>query len=150
MLYSAAGRTTATAATADNFGAALWNPDANRALYVKTVSWFKVTATADYAGLVRISARGTQSSTVTPDADNAYDRAAAPPSACVLDIAYSGQPTAATPYLVRMALPAAIGASWVWVFSGMGLRVPAGTGLGVATPVATILQAADVTFEWEE
>lgn len=147
--YRVAGRTAATAATADNCAGALWNPHATKDITVYEVHFFHVTGTADNEGLTRITARGTASSTVTPDIDNDDARLLAPISGALLDVTYSAQPTLASPYLQRINLPAAIGAGFIWVFE-RGIRVPAGTGLALATPTAVILQAGDLTFVWDE
>ena len=147
--YQCGGRSSATAATADNFGAALWNPAASKPLYVREIWWFKNSTTADNFELSRISARGTASTTVTPDIDNDRDRLLAPGTGALLDVAYSGQPTIVTPALARGNLAAAGGAGYMFAFDPP-IRVAAGEGLGIATPVATALQAADVTFVWQE
>jgi hypothetical protein len=148
-MHSVAGRSAATAATSDNVGAALWNPAAAKILWVTEISWFKTVATADIAGLVRTSTRGTQTSTVTPDADNAYARDLTNSAAGVLDVTYSAQPTIQGPYLWRIGLPAAVAAGFIKVFK-RPIAVPPGTGLAIATPVATILQPGDVAFEFED
>ena len=147
--YSVGGRTAATVATADNFGAALWNPSTSKVVYVVEVWWFKVTATADNIEISRITARGTATSTATPDIDNDWERLVAPPSGALLDVTYSAQPTLQTPPLMRTNLPAAIGAGFIYVFA-RPIKLVGSEGLGIATPVATALQAADVTFVWEE
>lgn len=149
LRYRVAGRTAATAATADNFGGQLWNPHATKDITVYEVHWFKITATADNLGLARTTARGTSSGNVTPDIDNHDDLLLAPISGAIADISFSGQPTIATPYKQRINLPAAVGAGMIWVFE-KGLRVPAGNGLGVATPTAVVLQAADLTYVFDE
>jgi hypothetical protein len=148
--YSVAGRTTATAATADNFAGALWNPASTKTLWVVEIAFAKTVATVDNQGIVRISARGTVTTSATPDTDNAWDRDGTPATAAVLDILYSAQPTIAAPYLKRWNLPAAIGSGAIFTFPGPGIKVPAGTGLGVATPVAVILQPLDLSVTWYE
>ena len=150
MRYSVGGRCVATAATADNVGAELWNPHGSKAIFVRTVSWTKTVATIDNPALCRSSAKGTSTLTVTPDADNAMFRDAVPASGATLELTFSAQPTLAKPYLMQTNLPAAIGANFIWVFDPPGLLVPFGTGLVVATPVAVVQQPADVTFEWDE
>lgn len=147
--YRVAGRTATTAATADNVAGALWNPHATMDLTVDEVHFFHANATADQPGLVRTTTRGTASSTVTPDIDNHDERLLAPITGALLDITYSAQPTVSAPYLHRVNLPAAIGAGFMWVFPH-GIRVPAGTGLAVATAVAVALQAGDLTVVWHE
>lgn len=150
LSYRVGGRTANTAATADNVGAALWNPHATKDIYLRELHWFQTAATVSNPGLVRISARGTASASVTPDIDNDDLRLLAPISGAILDITYSAQPTVSTPYLHRTNLPAAIGSGFIWVFVGLVLRIAAGWGIAVATPVAVILQASDVTVVWEE
>ena len=151
--YYAGGRmNAATAATADHVACQLWNPASTKSIYVVEIMWTKTAAVADIHGLVRSSARGaTPGATITPDADNASDRRAAPPSAAVLETAAFGtQPTLATPYLARTNLPAAIGAAWVLAFHDLPIEVPAGTGLCVATPSATAMQISDFFWAWDE
>jgi hypothetical protein len=147
--YYVAGRTAATAATADNVGAELWNPHGTKSMYVNEVWWFQTTAAVGNQGLVRSSAKGTSTLTVTPDADNATDRRAVPPSGGTLELTFSAQPTLATPYLARANTAAAIGAGFIWVFP-MPIEIPAGTGLCIATPLAVALGISDVTFVFEE
>lgn len=149
LQYRSAGRSVATAATADNVGAALWNPHATMDLTVDEVHFFITAATVTNPGLVRTTTRGTQTLTVTPDIDNHDERLLAPITGAVLDLTYSAQPTIAGPYLDRKNFPAAIGAGYMWVFP-RGIRVPAGTGLAIATPVAVILGAGDATYVWHE
>lgn len=149
--YSVGGRSAATAATADHVAAALWNPHGSLSLYVHEVMIFKTVATVDNHGLIRTSTRGTAGSTVTPDADNAYNRRATPPSGALLDLAaYSAQPTLQGPYMARSNLAAAIGAGFILVFGDQGIEVPFGTGLAIVTPPAVILQPSDFTFVWTE
>ena len=113
--YYVAGRTAATAATIDNVGAELWNPHGTKSVYVNEVWWFQTTAAVGNQGLVRTSAKGTSTLTVTPDADNATDRRAVPPSGATLELTFSAQPTLATPYLARTNTAAAIGLGFIWV-----------------------------------
>lgn len=150
--YAVASDTLATAATIDHVSALLWNPHGTKSIYVREVHWFSQAATACHPALVRTSTAGvTPTSTVTPDADNAFDRRAVPPSGALLYGATFGtQPTLQTPYLARSSLPAAIGAAIMWSFLDTPIEVPAGTGLAVATPVATALQAARATYVWDE
>jgi len=118
-------------------------------LTVDEVHFFITAGTVTNPGLVRITTRGTATVTVTPDIDNHDERLLAPITGALLDTTYSAQPTIAGPYLHRLNLPAAIGAGFMWVFPS-GIRVPAGTGLAIATPVAVILGAGDVTVVWHE
>lgn len=147
--YAVSGRCVATAATADNVGAALWNPSSTRALWVTAIMWAQTVATVSNPGIVRTTTRGTQTLTFTPDIDNDVLRDLTPATVAVLDATYSAQPTVAGPYLMRTNLPAAIGSGFILPFP-RPIKVPPGTGLGIATPVAVILQPADVTFFWDE
>lgn len=53
--------------------------------------------------------------------------------------------------LRQASLGAAIGAGYIWTFSGSGLEIPAGTanGVGVTVPTGTG-QITDYWLEWEE
>jgi hypothetical protein len=151
--YSVGGRQgVVTAATADHCAAQLWNPHATVSIYVVEVHWTKTVATLDHPSLIRTSGRGaTPNNTVTPDIDNHFNRRFAPVSGTVLELGTFGtQPTVAGPYLARTNLPAAIGAAWMYGFHDEPIEVPAGTGLAVATPVATAIQIGDATFVWDD
>jgi hypothetical protein len=121
-------------------------------VWVTAISWFQTAATVSNPAVQRSSARGaTPTATVTPDIDNDWSRAVAPPSTAVLELATFGtQPTLAGPDLFKANLPAAIGSGFIIPFAGRGILVPPGTGLCVYTPVAVILQPADVTYFCEE
>jgi hypothetical protein len=150
--YAVGGRSAATAATANNCAAALWNPHATKSIKVREIWVFKTVATADNHALQRITARGTPGSTVTPDANSSFDcPLVAPQSGALLDLAaYTVQPTLAGGVpLARANLPAAIGSGFIWVFAEP-IEVNPGTGLAIITPVATILQPSDFTFVWDE
>jgi len=149
--YAVAGRTVATAATANHVAAQLWNPHATKSIYVREVWAFVTTAASANFGLSRSSARGaTPTATVTPDADNAFDRRAVPPSAAVLETATFGtQPTLAGPNMAQAISAAVIGAGWVFGFPE-AIEVPAGTGLCVTTTIAAAFPASDITFAWDE
>ena len=150
--YQAGGRSAATAATADQSGAALWNASTAKSIYCVEFHCFKTTATADNHQLIRTTNRGTTpGSTVTPDIDNDHNRAIAPVSGALLDLAaWATYPTVAGPPMARSNLPAAIGAGFMWIFGGDGIAIPQSTGLAIGTPVATILQASDFTAVWDE
>lgn len=151
LRYSVGGRSANTAATANHVAAALWNPSTAFNIYVREIWVTKTVATADHHQLNYITTRGTAGSTVTPDTDNDYTRQAAPPSGALLDLAaYSVQPTLQTPALARRNLPATIGSFLVFDFRDVPIVVRPGQGLAIGTPVATILQASDFTFVWDE
>jgi hypothetical protein len=150
--YAAASDALATAATLDHVGCLLWNPHASKSIYVREVHVFSTAATTQHPALVRTSTAGvTPTSTVTPDADNAFDRRAIPPSgALIYGATFGTQPTIQQPYLARTSLPPAIGAAMMWSFLDAPIEVPTGTGLAVATPINTALQANRYTFVWDE
>ncbi len=147
--YAAAGRTAATAATADNAAAELWNPHATKSIYVREIWIFSSAATAMNLGIERSSAKGTSTLTVTPDADNAYDRRAAPPSTCTLELTFSAQPTMQGPYMFRAISAAVAGAGWIFSFP-QPVEVPAGTGICINTTQAAAFPIAEITCVWDE
>jgi hypothetical protein len=146
------GRTAATAAPADAAACALWNPHATLAIVVYEISLFATTAPAagSTAVIKRITARGTQTTTVTPSIENDTQRGAAPSSGAVLDLAYSAQPTkAADPSMWGTILAAVIGSGFQQPFPE-GIRVPAGTGLAITAGAAVIVPVSDVSFAFNE
>ncbi len=148
--YSLGARTVATVATANTAAAVLWNPGA-APIFVNQLSWAKTVATADHLAVVRCTARGTATTTLAAGISSDYDNYEAPISTAVIDTAWSAQPTlqSTTLYLFRWNMPAAISSGFVLPFPDQ-LKVPAGGGLAIVTPVATILQPGDVTFNWRE
>lgn len=148
--YRVGGRSVvSTGAGADNIGCALWNPHATMDLVVDEIHFFNTVATVSNPGIVRTTTRGTQTTTVTPDIDNHDLRLLTAITGAVLDLDYSADPTIAGPYLARYNLPAVIGAGLMLTFP-RGIRVPAGTGLAIGSPVAVATTAMDVTFAWHE
>lgn len=148
--YAVAVRSAITAATADNAAAVLWNISTTRDIMLREVHIFKTVATADNHAMVRATARGTQTATTTPDADNAFSaRKVAPSSAAIVDTAWSAQPTVAAPYIQRANLPAAIGSGFIWVFSEAWV-IPQSEGIAIVTPVAVAMQASDITFVFDD
>ena len=152
--YMAASDALATAATIDHVACVLWNPGTaqSKSIYVREVHVFSRGATIQYPSLIRCSTAGTgATSTVTPDVDTAFDRRANPPSGTLI---YGGtfgtQPTLQQPYMARTALPASQGAAVMWSFLDSPIELPVGTGLAIATPVATALQANSYSFVWDE
>jgi hypothetical protein len=148
MKWSIAGRTAATAATANQVGAQLWHPaGSTRSLRVMAVSWYQNTAGPSVVAVDRSSARGNAATSLTPVVTNDWAGNTAPPSAAVLDLAaFSQQPTLVPgTELFRASLANAAGSGFNHPFPG-GITIPAGTGLCIYTPVGTILQPADVTF----
>src|SRR5262245_20079851 len=152
MIYSARGFTAATAATADHALAVLWNPSGSKRIRVVEVGLFKAGAgTAnDSVYLARRTTRGTTGSTVTPDADNAWEGDATPDSGALLDLAaFSAQGTQSTPFLWGFVAAAAAGSGLIWPCP-RGIIVPAGTGLAIAQRAATAWPTSEVYFSWEE
>lgn len=149
--YSVSGRSVATSATANEPAAMLWNGSGAKDIRVREIQWTKVTGTLDRMQIARFSTRGTPGSTVTPDIDNDYDRLLGPPSGCTLDLGdFTG--TAAViqdPALATINLPGVVATGFSLIFDPP-IRVPAGTGLAVATPTAAAVVAGDVVFVWDE
>lgn len=149
--FSVSGKSVATAATANNAGAALWNPHATRSLFVTAIAYFKGVATADDLALGIITARGTQTLTVTATAQSDTDQDAAPVTGATLDLTYSVQPTflgAAVPKF-RWPGPATV-ASGFYLPLPKPWRVGPGQGLAFYTIPAAILQPATITVFWDE
>lgn len=144
-------RTAATAATANTVAAHIWNPHTTIRCRLYELSWFKTVGTADFMVLWRTTARGTATTTVTPTIDNETDAAFAPPSGLLIDTAWTTAPTVTTaaPPLFGMPMPAAV-ASGFMLPLGEEMEIPPGRGLAIATPVATILQPADLNIAWAE
>jgi hypothetical protein len=138
-----------TGAGADNIGCALWNAHGTMDLTVDEIHFFNTVATVSNPGIIRTTTRGTVTTSVTPDIDNDELRLLAPITGAILDVDYSADPTVAGPYLARYNLPAVIGAGLMLVFQ-RGIRVPAGTGLAIGSPVAVATTAMDVTYAWHE
>lgn len=144
-------RTAATAATANAVAAVLWNPHASIRIRVYEVSWLKTVATADFLAVGRVSARGTATTSLAAAQANETDFMAAPPSGGVIDTAWSAAPTlvSTSALLYRAPLAAAVGAGFILPW-GEEVEVPPGAGLAFFTPVATILQPADLSVAWAE
>lgn len=159
MRYSVGGRSANTAATQDHVGASLWNPHATLSIYVKQIAIYQIAATLSNHILYQTSTRGTPGSTVTPGAHCSWGDKKAPVSGALLDLAaFTVQPTLVTSPvgILRAQLPATAGATLIWTFGDLGeyqkegYLIPPGTGIAVATPVATILQASDFVFIFDE
>lgn len=145
------GRTTATAATANVAAAGIWNPHATARLRLTEI-WIAITtAGAANIGLLRTSARGTATGrTVVLSEGVGNDNASV--SGFAIDLNYTVQPTyvAATAYLGRWNLPAAIGAGVIITFPGPGLAIYPSAGIALVTPTAVIFPVSDVTFIVDE
>lgn len=151
--YRASGRSTANAATIDHVVAILWNQHATKMIHLREVHFYvAATGTGPNPGLIRTTTRGTPGSTVTPDIDNDALGLLAPISGALLDLgAYSVQPTLQKPYKIVTDVNAGIpGGGFAWVFGGIGIRVAAGTGVGIGQITGASIPASDVTMVWEE
>lgn len=151
MRWSIAGRPAATAATINHVGAQMWNPSSTKTVWVTAIGYSKTVATADQMALKRSTARGTvPTSTITPTIASDYDRITSPVSAAVLELAtFTTQPTLEGVPLLQYSLPAAVASGFIMPFESKdlhGIEILPGAGLCIYTPVATILQPADVTF----
>lgn len=145
----------AGAAAQDRCLAALWNPHASRMLRVVHVEWWQGDASPGVSSLavVRISTQGTAGSTVTPDADNDYDRLVAPATGAVLNLGdFSVQPTVAGPYhfLAHVSGPSSgAGSGMSWALSRAFL-VRAGTGLAIVTSVNFTFDAGECSWTFDD
>jgi len=156
-VYSAAGRTTATAATANHAVFQFWNPDAaQRVLLLETGFYWAGAPPAGSPGfyMVRTTTIGTAAAVVTPDADNAWDRQDVPPSGATIRLgAFSVQPTLATPQLfghTSAAVAGQNGTGYVWVFGHAPLTVPPGTGVAVVQRISNATPISEVYVVFEE
>jgi len=143
--FSAGFRATA-AASATLPAGSLYAPAGSR-LLLKEVHVYNTTATALMVALRAFTATGTQGAGIT---EIEWDNEGPTPTGTVFD-SHSVTPTITAGEYARASLGAQIGAGVVWVFSGRGLFIPAGTGngIGVLTPDGTG-QVCDLTFVWDE
>ncbi len=150
-MYLVRGRTAATAATADHAIAQIWNPHATQRIKVVEFSVFKqggAGTAGDSFRFRRTSARGTAGSTVTPGIEHHIERAVAPVSGFLLDLAaFTVQPTlvAGSEIPPGWTAPAVQGAGIVKPFPG-GIVVPPGTGLVIVQVAATIWPVSEIGF----
>ena len=115
----------------------LWNPSTTKRIKVLNVAYFVADNTGGTAlrwRIVRSTARGTVPGlTVTPDADNEAERAAAPGSGMVLEFGpFTTQPTQATPALASPGVTPATtnnNSSGFVLPLPRGIVVPPGSGL---------------------
>lgn len=146
-IYEAGVLTVATAATADNAYAALWNTGSVVRLRIRELGITSTSATASKVALKRISARGTQTATQAGAPIDAGD----PAAQGTLDFTYSVQPTVSGNYFRRAHLAATIGVGLVWSWwGGPGLTVAVSAGIALVTPTALIGQPVELYVVWEE
>ncbi len=149
------GRTAATAATAGNAACALWNPHSTLTIVVYELTLFATTVPASGSTVVvqRITARGTQTTSVTAAISNDTDNGAASTAGAALDLAYSAQPTtqstAVTNSMWGFMLPSVIGSGFVQPFPE-GIRIGPGQGLAVLAGAAVIVPVCEVAFAFDE
>lgn len=118
----------ATPAAAANAAAAnLWTPAARSARLVR-LDFVITAATASTMTVVRTTARGTQTTTATPQAIDPLTGA----STSAFDTAWSVQPTFAATAMMTFPLPATVGAGFTLVFDDADpLVIAAAAGLAV-------------------
>jgi hypothetical protein len=151
-VFSARGFTAATAATADHAITTLWNPDSAKRIKLIEAGLFKAGAgtSGDSLYMIRTSTRGTAGTTVTPDADNAWDGDDIPSSGALMDLAaFSGQPTLQGPGLFGWVAGAASASGFIWPCP-RGIWIPPGKGIALCQRAATIWPTSEAYFEWEE
>jgi len=104
----------------------LWAPTRKSWVYEVGVSIQTAPTTAPLFALQRSTARGTQSTTLTPIA---FDPAA-PAATSVLDTAWSVNPTWVTtaPYARSFGLPVTAGGGYIWTFQ-QPFQIASGAGL---------------------
>jgi hypothetical protein len=146
--YVCEGTTAATAATAENAIAQVWNPSAVKPIWINELHVVKTTAGAgDMPYLRRTSARGTVTVSTAADITHHFDHELAPVSGFTLDTTFSAQPTflgTAQKGLMSALIAAAIGSAWIWVFR-QPIRVKPGQGLCITTKTALAFPASLVT-----
>jgi len=152
-IYSVAGRTAATSGATNDVACALWNPHGSLPLAVRQIFITATTAGAPGINVRRITARGTASTTVTPNLDNSYDRRDAPATGALLDLAYSVQPTivdsGVSTSCMASDMVGEIGTGIMFPFP-FPITVPAGTGLALISTGTTVIPVSDVYFEFED
>jgi len=150
--YHVGGRWAAPSVGSEPY-AVFWNTSTTKQLYVQrlVVENDHATIAANMA-IQRVSTRGTAGSTVTPDIDNDAERAVAPGSGVLLELAdYTVLPTFQGPRMTRPIISPR-GGSLEWRFSDRrgrgGLAVPQSTGLLIEA--ASGLATGTLTVEWLE
>ncbi len=83
---------------------------------------------------------------MTPDIDNHSERAIAPPSGMLLDLAeFTVQPTFAAAFLGPSIEPAGgTGAAYMYDLPRRGIAIPPGTGLVMADSTGLLVPTAEV------
>lgn len=148
--FGVAGSAGSPSVAGEPFGA-LWNPSSTITLAVLATELLSGAAANINAELHRITARGTPASTVTPDADNHFDRLIAPTSGALLDLAdYSANATIDASVIRRARTPAVIGSGLMAAWpENRPLLIPPGTGLAWIDQTG-VIAGVIVGFEWIE
>jgi hypothetical protein len=153
-LYSVDGTTAATDGTVNKAVAVLWNPHTTHRIKAVELRLVIVNAPLDAVGytLRRVTGRGTPTSTVTPNINNHSEKSLAPPSGCLLDLAWSTQPT--------IPAPASNPGKKGWILApvkGSGVSdpideiIPPGEGLGIFSTVpGVVITVGGAGFSWRE
>lgn len=155
-MFSVGGRSTNTAAAANECLCNLWNDHTSRSLWVAEFSYSSTAdATTDPLRFCRTTTTGNVPSvTINPDADNDYARESVPNGGAATAVLYLGnfdtEPVLQTPELYRLNFPTTgVRHTMTWVFPRT-IKVPPLTGLALATTGAIGKQAADITFRFED
>jgi hypothetical protein len=148
-VYRMAGRCAATTATTGNALFGLWNPHGTLRARTAEIGICCNGAPAAGASLFvsRVTARGTSTSTVTPDIDNDIQRTQTPTSGLLLDLTYSVQPTFDASALWQWTF-AAVSASGIIV--PLEIAIPPGAGIAFRNVGAIIFPISDISVGWRE
>ena len=98
---------------------------------IREISVSNTTSSAVALKLVRLTSQGTPGGGLT---EAPHDPNSAAASSTAFNT-HSANPALGNDLGYRCQLGAAVGAGWVWVFGGDGLRLPVGTGNGVGVIV---------------
>ena len=131
----------------------LWNPSTTRAFYIVHAS-LSISATsgvAEYISLRRTTTAGTTpGATVTPDADNAFNRMVAPPSGAILYLGnFATAPTQSRTFQ-NWLVEARAGAVLDFTFKGRGARILPGQGVGWNGGAGLASGEVSLSFTWDE
>ena len=150
-IFSVRGRGTNTSGNIGDCIGQLWNDDATETITVVEFWVWRGGLTGNRVEMCRSTARGTAGSTVTPDADNAWDNLAGPTTSVLLDLpSFTTDPTVAGPALMNWNNATGTDSMGIaWATAG-GINVPPGTGIAFLSLTATVYTASEVTFVWEE
>ena len=142
--YMIGAATPAAAASAGVLN--LWTPAARSARIVR-IDFVITAATATTVSLARTTARGTQTTTATPQALDPLSGAAT----SAFDTAWSVQPTFSATKLGTWTLPATIGAGVTLVFDDVDpLVVAAGAGVALQNTGGAAASAGIATVVYDE